>query len=101
MGVVMLLQRYFRASAATYESMRLGLNSAWGMPNAGTQSCYTAADNPAVPKDADGMLYLAVHSDWCEWPAVAAVLPDLLASGAVEEVTRDAYLSALPVGPLP
>ena len=99
MGVVMLLQRYFRASAATYESMRLGLNSAWGMPNAGTQSCYTAADNPAVPRDEAGRLYLSVHSEWCEWPAVAAVLPDLLANGAVEEVTREDYLSALPVGP--
>jgi hypothetical protein len=62
----MLMQRYFRASAETYESMRLGLNSAWGMPNAGTQSCYTAADNPAVPRDEAGRLYLAVHSEWCD-----------------------------------
>ena len=99
MGAVMLLQRYFRASHETYESIRLSLNSAWGMPNAGTESCYTAADNPSVPQDADGRLYLAVHSDWCEWPAVAAVLPDLLKSGAVEEVDRDAYTAAMPVGP--
>lgn len=99
MGLVMLSQRYFRASAETYEAMRLGLNEAWGFPDAGTQSCYMAADNQAVPKDAAGMLYLAVHSDWCDWPAVAAVLPDLLANGSVEEVDRDAYMAALPVGP--
>ncbi|MEB3208922.1 MAG: hypothetical protein VKK63_08400 [Synechococcus sp.] len=95
----MLAQRFFRAEAATYEAMRLGLDAAWGFPNAGTRSCYRPASEPYVPQDAAGRLYLAVHAEWCEWDDVAAVLPGLLASGAVEEVGRDAYMAALPVGP--
>lgn len=95
----MLAQRFFRADAATYESMRLHLNAAWGLPTPGTSNCILPANDPTAPRDSEGRVYLAVHAEWCEWPAVAAVLPDLLASGAVEEVDRDAYMAALPVGP--
>lgn len=95
----MLAQRYFRADAATYEAMRLGLDAAWGFPNAGTRSCYRPASDGYVPQDGAGRLYLAVHSEWCEWDAVVVALPGLLASGAVEEVTREDYMAALPVGP--
>lgn len=94
-----MLQRYFRAEATTYDGIRLYLNAAWGMPTPGTANCILPADDPTAPRDAQGLVYLAVHADWCEWPAVEAVLPDLLASGAVEEVTREDYLAALPVGP--
>ena len=93
-----MIQRYFRANAETYEAMRLGLNAAWGLPNAGTVSCYAAADEQTVPRDSAGRVYLAVHAEWCEWPAVAAVLPGLLESKAVEEVDRDTYMAAMPVG---
>ena len=95
----MLAQRFFRADAATYEAMRLGLDAAWGLPNSGTRSCYRPASEPYVPRDAAGRVYLAVHAEWCDWPAVAAVLPGLLESQAVEEVDRDAYMAAMPVGP--
>ena len=95
----MLAQRFFRADAATYESMRLHLNAAWGLPTPGTENCILPADDPTAPRDGQDRVYLAVHAEWCDWPAVAAVLPDLLASGAVEEVTREDYQAALPVGP--
>lgn len=95
----MLAQRFFRSDAATYEEMRLYLNTAWGLPTPGTSSCILPAGDPTAPRDGQGRVYLAVHAEWCEWPAVAAVLPDLLASGAVDEVDRDAYMAALPVGP--
>ena len=51
-----------------------------------------------MPRDSAGRVYLAVHAEWCEWPAVAAVLPGLLESKAVEEVDRDTYMAAMPVG---
>lgn len=94
-----MIQRYFRSNAETYEAMRLGLNAAWGFPNAGTETCFAAADDQAVPRDSAGRVYLAVHAEWCEWPAVAAGLPGLLESEAVQEVDRDAYMAAMPVGP--
>jgi hypothetical protein len=34
---------------------------------------------------------LAVLSEFCEYEAVAAVLPNLLASGAVQEIDAAAY----------
>lgn len=92
-------QRFFCSDAAIYEAIRLSLDAAWGFPNSGTRSCYPPASEEYVPQDAAGRLYLAVHAEWCEWPAVAAVLPGLLESEAVEEVDRDAYMAAMPVGP--
>lgn len=89
-------QRYFRSDATTYDGMRLHLNAAWGLPTPGTANCILPADDQTAPRDAQGRVYLAVHADWCEWPDVAAVLPDLLDSGAVEEIGRSDYLAALP-----
>ena len=94
-----MTQRYFRSDAGTYDAVRLSLNAAWGFPNAGTQNCILPASDPTAPIDGQGRIYLAVTDEWCEWPAVAAVLPGLLSSGAVEEVNRDAYMAAMPVGP--
>lgn len=89
-------QRYFRSSAAVYEGVRQQLDAAWGFPNPGTTGAFLPAADPCVPRDAAGRVYLAVHAEWCEWPDVSSVLPGLLASGAVEEVDRDAYTAALP-----
>lgn len=89
-------QRYFRASPAVYEQLRSELNAAWGMPRTGTESCFMPASNPAVPADAQGRRYLAVHAEWCEWEPAASLLPSLLDAGAVEEVAREAYMAALP-----
>lgn len=94
-----MIQRYFRSDVGTYEAVRNSLNAAWGFPNAGTASCILPADDPAAPIDNAGRIYLAVTDEWCQWDEVAAVLPGLLASGAVEEIDRAAYLAALPVVP--
>lgn len=89
-------QRYFRSSVSVYESVRQQLNAAYGFPNPGTASTFLPAADLCVPRDAAGRVYLAAHAEWCEWPEVSAVLPGLLASGAVEEVDREAYMAALP-----
>jgi hypothetical protein len=38
---------------------------------------------------------LAVQSDFCSYEAVAAMLPGLLESGAVEEIDEAAYREAV------
>ena len=93
-----MIQRYFRSDAGTYEAVRQSLNAAWGFPNAGTVSCILPADDPTAPIDEIGRIYLAVTDEWCQWDEVASVLPGLLESGVVEEITREQYIAALPHG---
>lgn len=90
-----MIQRYFRTSdAALYEQVRLGLDAAWGHPTAGTVTCIDEA--AVAPRDAQGRILLAVSAEFTEFPAAAAMLPDLLASGAVEEITAAEYQPAKP-----
>jgi hypothetical protein len=86
-------QRFFRtADADLYESVRMQLDAAWGHPSGGTVTCIDPA--AVAPRDADGRIVLAVDSSFTEFPAAAAVLPGLLASGAVEEITAAEYQPA-------
>ena len=87
-----MTQRYFRTSdAGLYESVRTQLDAAWGHPTPDGQTI-TCFDPVAVaPRDAEGRILLAVDEDFCNYEAVAAVLPGLLASGAVEEIYAEAY----------
>lgn len=89
--------RFFRtADAALYESIRLQLDEAWGhpTPDGSTVTCF---DPVAVaPRDAAGRVLLAVNDEFCTYDAVAAVLPRLIASRAVEEIGEAAYQPVLP-----
>jgi hypothetical protein len=91
--------KYFRtADAALYESIRLQLDSAWGhpTPDGRTLTCFDPA--AVAPRDAAGRLLLAVREEFVTWEPAATLLPQLLASGAVQEIDRAAYQ---PVSPLP
>lgn len=88
-----MTQRFFRtASSEAYEQARLSLDTAWGFPNQMTQTCF----EPAVtaPRDAQGRLLLAVDASFCQYAAVADMLPAMLASGAIEEITAEDYRPA-------
>jgi hypothetical protein len=89
--------RYFRtADADLYESIRLQLDAAWGHPTLDGQTV-TCFDPAAVaPRDAAGMVLLAVNDEFCQYAAVAAVLPGLIVSGAVQEITAADYKPAVP-----
>ena len=84
-------QRYFRTTDATlYEQVRLGLDASWG--HVPPTTCIDPVD--VAPQDAAGRILLAVRPEFCEYPEVAALLPTLLGSGAVEEITADEYVPA-------
>lgn len=90
--------RFFRtADDAVYEQTRLGLDAAWGhpTPDGKTQTCIEPA--ATAPRDQQGRIVLAVNDEFCAYEAVAAVLPSLLASGAVEEISEGEYRASLPV----
>lgn len=89
--------RCFRSTDAVYESVRAGLDAAWGFPNPETKTA-TAFDPAATaPHDEEGRVYLVVSSAYCEYEAVAAALPDLLAAGAVTEISEAEYQSQFPL----
>lgn len=90
--------RYFRsASDAVYEQARLTLDAAWGHPNEATKTV-TCIDPAAVaPRDAQGRIVLAVNDEFCGYSVAAELLPQLLASGAVEEIDRETYRAAVAI----
>jgi len=88
-----MTHRFFAASAATYESMRNTLDAAWGLPNdKGTATCICPAET--APRDAQGRVVLAVRQEFCGWEPAARLLPELLASGQVAEITEAEYRAA-------
>jgi hypothetical protein len=90
-----MTQRYFVAqSAAVYEQARARLDEMFGHPNSVASTCLTPAED--APKTKQGGVLLAVDSEFCEWPQAAELLPQLLASGAVEEIDEATYRSLLP-----
>jgi hypothetical protein len=87
--------RYFRtASDAVYEQVRLTLDAAWGHPNEATKTV-TCIDPAAVAsRDPQGRIVLAVDDAFCEYSVAVDLLPQLLASGVVEEIDAATYRSS-------
>lgn len=87
-----MTQRFLRtAHAALYEQVRLGLDAAWG--HVPPTTCIDPAD--VAPRDDANRIVLAVRQEFTEFPAAAAILPDLLASGQVVEITEAEYRAAI------
>ena len=89
--------RYFRSTAAVYESIRAQLDAAYGYPNAETKTLTSITPAADAPHDEQGRVYLAITADYCEYNLPAELLPQLLASGAVEEITQAEYQAAVSV----
>lgn len=78
-----------------YEQVRLGLDAAWGH-----EPPTTCVDPAAVaPRDTDGNILLAVRSEFVAFDAVAEMLPGLLGSGVVQEITEAEYWASQPQWP--
>jgi hypothetical protein len=82
--------RYFTAASdEVYEQARLALDAAWGLPNeVGTQTCILPVS--AAPHLGDRPM-VAVADEWCGWPPADTLLPQLISSGAVEEIDAATY----------
>ena len=93
--------RFFRSTDAVYDAIRSQLDEAYGYPNAETKTLTSITPAADAPHDAQGRVYLAISSDYCDYTLPAELLPQLLASGAVEEITEVEYLAAImPPDPL-
>jgi hypothetical protein len=87
--------RFFRSTDAVYEVIRLQLDAAYGYPNAETKTLTSIPPAVDAPHDSPGRVYLAISADYCDYNLPAELLPQLLASGAVEEITEADYLAAI------
>jgi hypothetical protein len=89
--------RYFRSTPAVYASICSQLDAAYGYPNAETKTQRTLPLAVDLPSDSEGRVYLAVSAEYCDFILPGQMLPELLASGAVEEVTQADYAALLPL----
>lgn len=91
--------RHFRSTPAVYDSICAQLDAAYGYPNAETKTDRTLPLAADLPTDAQGRVYLAISAEYCDYILPSEILPELLASGAVEEIDAATYQSVWP--PLP
>jgi hypothetical protein len=89
--------RFFRSTPAVYASICAQLDAAYGYPNAETKTARTLPIAAELPSDGQGRLYLAIAGEYCDYILPGEILPDLLASGAVEELTAAEYEAVLPL----
>lgn len=77
-----------------YETVRTTLDAAWGLPNnLGTETCLPPAD--VAPRNASGLITLAMRDEFCEWPPASEMLPDLFSVGVIEEISADEYWASI------
>lgn len=89
------MKRFFRTgNEALYEQVRLTLDAAWGhpTPDGRTLTCFDPA--AVAPRDAQGRILLALRPQFVTYEPAASMLPQLLASGAVEEIDANEYQPA-------
>jgi hypothetical protein len=87
--------RFFRATEAVYEQARLTLDAAWG--HIAPTTCIDPA--AVAPRDSQGRIVLAVNDEFCDYSVAVDLLPQLLASGAVQEIDAATYDAAANPGP--
>jgi hypothetical protein len=90
------MDRYFRSTSDVYTAVCNQLDAAYGYPNAETKTARTLPPLDALPTDDHGRVYLSVSGDYCNYILPGEILPGLLASGDVEEVTAEQYVALLP-----
>ena len=88
--------RHFRSTPAVYASICAQLDAAYGYPNEATKTLRTLPMSADLPTDAQGRVYLAISAEYCDYILPSEMLPQLLASGAVEEVDAAADAALLP-----
>jgi hypothetical protein len=85
--------RFFAATSEAYEAARATLDAAWGLPNGLTTTCFLPVQYALCRTD--GRALLGVNDEFCTWEPASTLLPQLIASGAVEEITEAEYQAAV------
>jgi hypothetical protein len=90
------MPRYFRATPEVYATICAQLDAAYGYPRPETLTDRTLPEAGSLPVDEIGRVYLAVSAAYCDYVLPSQLLPELLLTGAVEEITAEDYAAFLP-----
>ena len=93
------MTRYFRSTDEVLAQVNAQLDEAYGYPSEATRTVTTLPPVADCPHDAQGRVYLAVDDGYCEYVLPSQMLPQLIASGLVEEINEGEYMATLP--PMP
>ena len=90
----MTTHRFFITDEATYESMRIAVDAAWGYPTSSTLTCVP----PAAEQwhDAEGRVVIALTLEWLSWEPVPSMIAGALAAGVVVEIDEATFWAAAP-----
>lgn len=94
-----MTHRFLKATPAVYEAMRSQIDAAWGYPTEYTETCMPPASSQH--KASDGDCIIGVKAEWCEWEPVATLLPQMLSSSQIEEISESEYWAEMPTPDLP
>jgi hypothetical protein len=89
--------RYFRSAPAVYLFICQQLDAAYEYPNTATKTERALPVVGDLPADDQGRVYLAIAAEYCKYELPSRMLPQLISSGSIEEITAADYRSA--VGP--
>lgn len=89
------MTRYFRTIASAYGQIAAQLDAAYGYPNDATKTLRALPLVSELPTDSADRVYLAVDAEYCDYILPSEMLPQLLASGAVTEITEAQYRAAV------
>ena len=90
------MTRYFRSTDETLDAVRQMLDREWQYPDASTKTDTALPAAADCPHDAQGRVYLAVDDAYCEYVLPSQILPSLIDSGTVEEISLDEYMTVIP-----
>lgn len=90
--------RYFRSTADVYEQIRATLDAAYGYPNEATKTETAIPPADTLPRDESGRVYLGISSEYCDYILPSQMLGEMLASGAVEEISPEVYATVASTG---
>lgn len=93
-----MTHRFFIASETVYEQARAALDAAFGYPSDFAKTSFSPASEGVRAKD--GRMLLGVRSDWADAEPAASMLAQMLAAGAVQEITAAEYEAAVAVAPV-
>jgi hypothetical protein len=93
--------RYFRSTVPVYAAVCAQLDAAYGYPNEQTLTKRALPLADTLHTDSEGWIYLGVLSEYCEFNLPSELLPQLIASGLVEEFTLAQWESKFPPPQVP